>query len=314
MNVFGPGPHAGSIVRDLFRELSSAARFAPAQPYQRLGYACGALLILSGVVHVFVYLVDGGAWHGPLSWRKPIVFGLSFGITVVTLTWFLTFLRLRRVTGWALAGVLGTASVAEVFLISLQKWRGVESHFNENTAFDETVFTLMGQVIALVALVTVVMTVRSFFRQDAPPSLAWAIRTGLVLMIVGQAVGVQMVAARSNTYGAAGALKVPHAVTLHAVQVLPALALLLVLVDVSERRRVRIVALAALGYLALITASMLQTYAGRGPLDPSLTSSIAVLVGLALLAASALVTLRGVAARWRQPAAAEQVPVSGGDT
>jgi hypothetical protein len=176
------------------------------------------------------------------------------------------------------------------------------------------VFTLMGQVIALVALVTIVLTVLSFLRQDAPPSLAWAIRTGLVLMIVGQAVGVQMIAARSNTYGDAGALKVPHAVTLHAVQVLPALALLLVLVDVSERRRVRIVALAALGYLALITASMLQTYGGRGPLDPSLTSSLAALVGLALLAASAAVTLRGVAARWRRPAAAEQMPVSGGET
>lgn len=95
---------------------------------------------------------------------------------------------------------------------------------------------------------------------------------------------------------------------------LPALALLLVLVDVSERRRVRIVALAALGYLAVITASMLQKYAGRGLLDPSLASSVAVLVGLALMAASARVTLRGVAARWRQPATAEQVPVSGGDT
>ena len=46
-------------------------------------------------------------------------------------------------------------------------------------------------------------------------------------MLVGQMVGVQMIAEGGNTFGAAGALKVPHAVTLHAVQVLPALALLL---------------------------------------------------------------------------------------
>lgn len=55
--------------------------------YQRFAYVCGALLALSGVVHLGVYLVDGGPWGGPISWRKPVVFGLSFGIAIVTLGW-----------------------------------------------------------------------------------------------------------------------------------------------------------------------------------------------------------------------------------
>ena len=203
--------------------------------------------------------------------------------------------------------MLAVASVGEVFLISMQKWRGVASHFNENTAFDTSVFSMMGMLVALVAIVSVVITIRSFLRSEAPPSLAWAIRLGLVVMLVGQAVGVQMIAEGGNTFGAAGALKVPHAVTLHAVQVLPALALLLAVSDFPERLRLRVVALGAIGYGCLITATMVQTYAGRGPLDPEFGSSAIALVGLALLGTSGLIALNGIRSRVRPPAAAPRV-------
>jgi hypothetical protein len=289
--------HGGAV--GLLTELSTAARLRPAAAYQRLGYLCAAALVLSGLLHVGVYLVDGGAWEGPLSWRKPIVFGLSFGVTLATLAWLLPFLRVRTVTGWVLMGVLSVTSLAEVSLITLQTWRGVASHFNESTPFDAAVFSTMGALVAVVGLATVFLAVRSFFPQDAPPSLAWAIRAGLVLMVVSQAVGVQMIVEGGNTFGSAGALKVPHAVTLHAVQVLPALAVLLSLAHVSERTRLRTVGLGALGYALLIAATMLQTYDGRAPLDLALTSSATALTGLGLLAWSAARSIRAVAVRGR---------------
>jgi hypothetical protein len=59
--------------------------------YQSFLYAAGVLLVASGLVHSVVFLVDGGGWDGPLSWRKPILFGFSFGITVLTLGWVLSF-------------------------------------------------------------------------------------------------------------------------------------------------------------------------------------------------------------------------------
>ena len=34
----------------------------------------------SGFFHLGVYALDGGSWEGPVSWRKPVVFSLSFGI------------------------------------------------------------------------------------------------------------------------------------------------------------------------------------------------------------------------------------------
>lgn len=130
-------------------------------------------------------------------------------------------------------------------------------------------------------------------------------------MIASLVVGVQMIVEGGNTFGDAGALKVPHAITLHAVQVLPALAVLLSLADVSERSRVRTVGVGALGYTLLIAAAMLQTYEGRAPLDPGLTSSAAALAGLALLGWSAVRSLSWFAARRRgaHEAAAHVRPV-----
>jgi len=282
-------------MKDAAKELLRVGRFTPVTSYQRFGYVCGALLVASGVFHGLVYLVDGGPWEGPVSWRKPIVFGLSFGITLATLTWFMTFLQPRRRVGWALVGVFAVASLAEIFLISMQKWRGVASHFNETTAFDGAVFSAMGSLVSVLVLLTVIVAARSFLPMDAPQSLAWAIRIGLVLVLVSQAVGVQMIVEGGNTFGAAGALKVPHAVTLHAIQVLPALALLSLLSEATDRHRMRIVALGAAGYVGLIASTMVQTYAGRGPLDLGVTTSLLALVGLVLLATSGLLALLGAA-------------------
>ncbi len=290
-------------MQDLVKEFVRAARFTPVASFQRFAYVCGALLVLSGVFHAGVYLVDGGPWEGPVSWRKPVVFGLSFGITVVTLAWIMSFLRPRKALGWVVVGTLAVASIGEVFLISMQKWRGVASHFNEDTSFDGAVFSTMGFLVTIVGLITVFVAVRSFHSIDAPSSLAWAIRTGLVLMLVSQAVGVQMIVDGGNTFGADGALKVPHAFTLHAVQVLPALALVLSLSESSELRRLKVVALGAAGYVGLIASSMVQTYGGRGPLDLGVVTSALALVGLGLLAGSALIAARGLGSRLPPPTA-----------
>ena len=288
---------------ELFKELVRIGRFVPATSYQRFAYVCSALLILSGLVHGVVYLVDGGPWNGPISWRKPIVFGLSFGITLATLAWMLQFLRPRAVVAWILTVLLALAALGEVFLITMQRWRGVASHFNETTAFDEQVFSRMGQLVSLIVLLTVIIAVWALIRLDAPPSLAFGIRAGLVLMLVSQGVGVQMIVEGGNTFGDDGALKVPHAVTLHAAQVLPALALLLLLSVSAERRRVRVVALGAAGYAVLIASTMVQTYSGNAPLDLGVVSSVLALAGLTLLATSAVIALRGVADRLHRPTA-----------
>ena len=53
----------------LLRNLLLAGRFTPVSTYQRFGYGCAVLLVASGLFHGGVYLVEGGPWQGPLSWR-----------------------------------------------------------------------------------------------------------------------------------------------------------------------------------------------------------------------------------------------------
>lgn len=52
---------------------------------ERVGYIVGASLLVSGVIHLAILIVGGGSWQGPLSLRKPMTFGLSFGLTLITI-------------------------------------------------------------------------------------------------------------------------------------------------------------------------------------------------------------------------------------
>lgn len=126
----------------------------------------------------------------------------------------------------------------------------------------------MGVSIIFVALVVMVVTGWSFLSLEAPRSLAWAIRIGLLLVLVSQAVGEAMIANDSNTFGAAGAAKVPHALTLHAAQVLPALAWVLGFADLDERTRLRLVWMGSLGYGSISAVATSRRLAG-GPLSTS---------------------------------------------
>jgi hypothetical protein len=98
-----------------------------------------------------------------------------------------------------------------------------------------------------------------------------------------------------TTFGAAGVMKLPHAVAMHAIQVLPALAWLLGSAAVGERRRLALVWAATTGYGALVAVSLGQTAAGLAPLDLGAAAVALYLLGVALLGATfgaALLALR----------------------
>lgn len=282
----------------------SWSRRSPAQTFLA---GVGAVLVVSGLVHLGVFLVDGGSWHGPVSWRKPVTFGLSFGATALTVAWVAGFLRIGRRLGWLLSAPLAVASALEVVWVTAQRWRGVPSHFAQE-GVDAVLFAGAALTIGVVGLTLVAVTVLAFRRLDAPPSMALAIRVGLVLLLVGQVLGGAIVAngtaidrppteADLAVFGAAGAMKVPHAVALHAVQVLPALAGLASLTSMTERRRRSVVAVAAGGYAALVAASAVQTFTGRAPLALAWPGMALATVGVVALAAMWALTL----ARLRSP-------------
>jgi hypothetical protein len=278
-----------------------------ARPYQRLGYLVGGALVVVGLAHLVAWLVVGGAWAGPVSFRKPTTFGISFGLTTITMAWVAGQLRISDRTGWLLLGTLAVADTSEVVWVSLQRWRGVAAHFNDQTTLDNLLFVIMGgAAVAVAATVILVMTVLAFTAMRASPSMALAIRAGLLILLAAQVVGGWMIqhglglaeegaTDGLTTFGAAGVMKVPHAVAIHGIQVLPALAWLLSFAAMPEQRRVGLVRVAVLGYVALVVVSVLQTATGVAPFDVGVAAAVLYLLGVALLGlalVAALLALR----------------------
>jgi len=229
------------------------------RPIERACYLVAALLIASGVVHLGVAVALPRPWDGPLSWRKPFTFGTSFGTVLLAITWVTSYLRLRDRTRTVLLGVFAADCVVEVAGITAQAWRHVPSHFNTVGPLDTVIATSLaiGGAVLVGTLGTFsVVALRG--RVDAPPPMRRALRAGFGLLLAALAAGVamivrgeQLIAAGDRTlaYDTAGYLKWFHAVTLHAVLVLPALAWLLARSRLDEPRQLRLVTAGAGLYL-----------------------------------------------------------------
>ena len=119
--------------------------------FMRELHARNPLLFVIAVAHVILLLImtgiasfDGREVMGINPWIKPIKFAASIAIYALTMGWLLYELPLRervnRSVSWAVAGTL----VIEIALITMQAARGVTSHFNNSTALDAAIFSVMG--------------------------------------------------------------------------------------------------------------------------------------------------------------------------
>ena len=255
-------------------------------------------------MYVGILLVTGWTWIGPVSLRKAATFGLSFGLTLPSVAWATSYLRLPA-RGLVL-GVFIVTSVVETALISMQAWRGVPSHFNFATPFDTAVSTTLALGGGVIVLVGVVCTAAAFAGAGGlAPSMALAVRTGLVVLLVAFATGAVMVArgvveARGGqaqlAYDTAGSLKPLHAVAMHVVLVLPALAWLLAHTSWAEARRLRLVGVAVVADAVLTAVVGYEAFAGIPPLTPPLVLGALSVAALIVLATTGATALRAVLA------------------
>ena len=232
-----------------------------------------AMLIASGFLHLAMIGMLGTSWQGPLSLRKPALFGISGGLTVWSIVWLMLQLRPQRLDR-LLANSLAFALFIEVALITLQYWRGVASHFNRTTWVDAVIeFAMMGLILA-VSLGIFYLTVRTFWLRAIDPSMAIALRGGMWLLALSCGLGIATSAlgeislALGKSYelwGVAGVLKFPHGVALHAIQTLPVVAWL------GRRLRlqnsVRIVQSTLMSQILFLMYAVWQTSQGRDRFD-----------------------------------------------
>ena len=283
--------------------------WARALPPQRAAYLVSVALILIGLAHGLAWLIVGGPVDGPLSWRKPVTFGISFGVTTATLAWVSQFLSLSERSLRRTLVALMVANTVEVVVISVQRARGIPSHFNLSNILDGTLWVTIGVAIIVTMVVIGVYTVRAFTASTAPPSMTLALRVGLLILAVSMALGVWMVVRGSPPealpdpvrVGESGSIKLAHAVGMHGIQTLAVLAWLASFTALDETRRVRLVALGAVGYSLATVTTIVLTVLGAAPLTTGLVGLLTEVVAVGCLAAAGVAVLLALVTR-RAPA------------
>jgi hypothetical protein len=261
-------------------------------------FLVGIVLVASGLVHAAIWAVRGGPWEGPVTWRKPILFGISGGLTSLSLAWAWAQLPRRRGDIW-LAAATAWALLVEVALIDLQAWRGVASHFNRATPFDSFLYDAMGGLILFVTLVAIDLTVRFFIQRTAlEPDMLLAARAGLVFLVWSCLLGIWVSVhgdirmaegLAPEKFGRAGVPKFPHGAVIHALQWLPIFAWAARRAGLPPSRRLPLVASATLGTMLLGAFSLLQTLAGRARFDTTPGTAALLAGGAACLGLSAVI-------------------------
>ncbi len=258
----------------------------------------GAVLIVSGVLHLLWLFLTGAEWEGPLSLRKPGLFGVSSGLTVWSIAWVLTKLhpyRLDRIFANAISGAL----VIEVGLITVQQWRGVPSHFNHSTKLDAIIEGIMLLMILLVTAGIVWLTARSWHLPPMDGATAAALRGGLWLLTLSCGIGIgitilgewNLAAGKPpEVWGPAGVLKYPHGAVLHAIQFLPIFAWILWKVRVSDAAW--IVWCAVASQVLFLSHAIWQTARGNARLELDWIGGLLLITSALLLIFAAIAGLQ----------------------
>ncbi len=238
--------------------------FATLDRDRRLLVQIAMLYATSGLFHLVVWVIDGGAWAGDVSWRKPIVFGLSGSITTASLAWALGAVKPSHVRSRGVR-IYAVAMTLEIALITVQRWRGVASHFNTATITDGVVFQLMGILIVVASVPIVRWTLAVLRDRTLDPERRATVGGGLVLLVSGLVVGLALAQLGSigrivelpSLVTAARGLVPAHALALHGIQGMAVLGWLLPRLVTSARRRVTMLFAATCGGLGLVAIATL---------------------------------------------------------
>ncbi len=264
-----------------------------------------AILGASALVHLIVLLAEGGSWEGAVSFRKPITFGVSFGLILWTCGWIMDRLPDRPRLEGTLAVTLIASGLFEVALITAQAWRGVPSHFNVFTPEDSSVFSLMGISVGIMSLGLAALFLWSILERPSDKPTRLAILAGMALVMAGLGIGSWIIdlgmemterlgmVPDTVLAGEAGVAKFPHAMAFHGIQLFIGAAIVGRVRGLSDRARLQVMRLVVAGYFAWVVWAIVHTNAGRAPADLTGLETGLLVVGSALMVISTVILVRG---------------------
>ncbi len=257
-------------------------------------------------------------------WAKTTKFSISVIAYAGTLAWMLSLLRGRPRAARVLGFGIGAILIGEMALIVMQAVRGVPIHFNVSTPLDATLYSVMSVAITLMWVLTGIGAVLLLRERIDAPALAWGIRLGLLIALIGMALAFSMTTPNAtqlavlqtgkalDMIGAhnvnalvdgqtrmlpflgwnmdGGDLRIAHFIGIHGLQVIPLAGAWIEwrAGHLSPRRRIALVCIAALAYLGLTLLTFVQALRDQSIIAPDL---------LTLAAAAGLLVFSALAAR-----------------
>ncbi|GAA0728128.1 hypothetical protein Drose_29735 [Dactylosporangium roseum] len=281
-----------------------------------------ALMAALAVLAAAGITVDDRMLVGVPIWLKPLKFAVSIAVYAVTIAWMVSLLDRHRRFGWWLGTVIAATMLIEMVVMVGQAARGHQSHFNNQTPLDATLFSIMGATIAIAWLATLGLGILLLIQRLPDRADTLAVRFGLLAGLGGMAIGALMtmptkaqlaedspgiVGAHSvgvadggpglplvNWSTTGGDLRAGHFIGMHALQALPLIAFGLTLLSRRLPRlraagvRTRLVAVAGLAYAGLTVLVTWQALRGQPLIHPD-ALTLAVAGGLLLTTAGGVV-------------------------
>lgn len=226
--------------------------------------------------------VDKTQILGISRWTKPSKFAISIVIYLLTLAYVLSYFPdklLSKAQNYAFWFAL--LMLMEIICITAQAIRGETSHYNITSGLNMFFFNVMGIAILINTILLIQMTINFFVLPlDMPADMLWAVRLGLVLMLLGSFESGLMLRINQHSVGVAdggaglpylnwstiaGDLRVAHFVGLHALQILIGLVLLnrYFGVFVSDFSKIALVSLMSIFIFGIFVFTAWQALAGR---------------------------------------------------
>ena len=250
-----------------------------------LAYAAAVLLLWSCIT-VVLMAVDTRLFQGVSVWSKPWKFQISTSVFLWTLAYFMAFLPEAKRRGAAAQYIVWGSLVATAFEIPYITWQAAlaqASHFNVSSTLYGLLYNAMaaGALALTSAALLVGVLIFKHCKQTLTNAMRHAIAWGLISsFVLGSFTGMYVGSKRLtghwvggiasdaggwlffNWSRTGGDLRVAHFFSLHAMQGLPVIALLLARSQMTDTAQTRWVWLATVAYAAWCVWTFVQAVQG----------------------------------------------------
>ena len=268
---------------------------------------------LGSIIVLLLFAIDSRQLLGVSIWEKPLKFLISATFYSATFSWLYTYVEKARGLASKMGSNIAIMLTVELFIIVGMASVGSTSHFNVSTPLNIAVWTLMATAISIVWVATFLLSVGLWNSRRMPPDLRIAVRWGISLGLAGMGIAFTMTppqpqqllpknwigVAGAHTVGAAdggpglpffgwsteaGDLRISHFLGLHALQVLPFVAVSLSLLIANYFVRRAIITGVAAGYALLIVFTYVQALFGETIVQPSTLIFLGAIFIIAVIA------------------------------